>query len=146
MRTLGSGRALSILLAIFLPVPSQGDADADRVAEAVFRYLAGRFCTHDEPCHITVEEKRPPDSLLKRLRTVPELIPVPPGFTMPDRSQPHGFLLDVGPVKFLSDGRAQVGTTVGGIGGPQVFVCDYYLRPTPKGWRVQNRETSCAIT
>jgi hypothetical protein len=146
MQAAALSQVLAVLLAVVLTAPSEADQQADRVTEFMFRHLATLYCT-EKPCYITVDEKRPSDSMLKRLGSVPKLLAVPAGgFTVRNRPQPYSFLVDVGPLKFLSDGRAQVPTSVGGIGGPQVFVCTYYLHRLPKGWGIQDEETSCAIT
>jgi hypothetical protein len=136
---------VSSLLGQVAAVEPDNAVRIERVVEATIRHLATEYCASD-PCYLSVNKKRPSESLIQRLTPSPHLVPVPAdGFTEERTPEASWFLVDVGPVQILPDGRAQVGSSVGGVGGPIFMLCAYFLRDVEGTWTVMEDDTSCAV-
>jgi len=108
--------SLSLSLALVLGQSTGAAEHSSRAVdliEATFRYLANEYCKEDT-CYISVDQQRPPGHLLNRLRSLRMSVPIPPeGIAKTANLEQRAFLIDVGPLKLLKDGWAEVTTSVG---------------------------------
>ena len=115
----------------------------DEPLEAAFRHIAGQICQR-LPCYLAVEGKPPSESLLKRLRDLPNTRPVAAGKGPHRPADDLALVINLRRLKFLPDGTARLDelTTVG---DRALSSCTHSLSRDHDGWRVDRQKTMCDV-
>jgi hypothetical protein len=118
---------------------------SDAALSVAIRRVAGVFCKPEEwrqRCYLTVEGRRPEESLIRALRGVPGLVPAPVD-GIPETAKP-AWVIDAGRVRFVSTDRAEVGIAV--MAGNALFeTCIHRLALVDGEWQYSPKEPTCPV-
>jgi hypothetical protein len=120
-----------------LGAPPDPPPEADAVHESLIRQEFAAGCGPGVKCLVAVSGKPPRDALVRRIRDLRYVHPMPLNYAG------TGVVFDMGPVTFVSSDRARVEGDVRSPAGRLGSSCTYLLRKNDGQWQVDKDQSEC---